>query len=108
MPSEPSFDGAVEAEASTGAEAFAVVRAQQDAGAGWSAETLSAVADEIGPELAVAWPPEWHVVTKDFDFRAVFFDDGEGIVGGSWFHGVVEFDVGNLFAPDDSFLSFRG
>src|SRR5215469_18673379 len=45
----------------------------------------AAVANEIGAELAVAWTAEWHVVAKDFDFPAVFFDDGEGIMGGGRF-----------------------
>src|SRR5262249_19571580 len=42
MPREPSFDGAVEAEASTGAEAVASSCAPEEpAGAAWSGETLS-------------------------------------------------------------------
>ena len=156
MPSEPSFDGAVEAEVSTGAEAVASCSApemQPRWSAGWSGETLSrnvavgmknrlpgdggaevedaiviagrpadehvlehlldgarraAVADEIGAELAVAGPAEGHVVAEDFDFFAVFFDDGERVVRGGGLHGVVELDVGDFSAADDFFLGFGG
>ena len=66
----------------------------------------AAVADEIGAELAVAGPTEGHVVAEDFDFPAVFFDDGEGVVGGGGLDRVVEFDVGDFYAADDLFLDF--
>ena len=66
----------------------------------------AAVTNEIGSELAVAGAAEWHVVAQDFDFPAVLFDDGEGIMGGGRLDRVVEFDVGNFCPTYDFFLSF--
>src|SRR5215831_6454481 len=68
----------------------------------------AAVTDEIGAELAAAGAAEWHVVAKDLDFPAVFFDYSEGIVGGGGFDGVVELDVGHFGAPDNFFLGLGG
>src|SRR5262249_27317074 len=64
----------------------------------------AAVTNEIGPELAVAGAPEWHVVAENFDLSAVLFDYGEGIVGAGGLDRVVEFDVGDLGSPANRFL----
>src|ERR1700739_4116520 len=68
----------------------------------------TAVADEIGSEFTVGWPAERHIVAQDLDFFPVLDDGRERTVRGSWLDGVVQFDVGQLGAANDSFLRLRG
>src|SRR5579864_8086808 len=68
----------------------------------------AAVANEVGAELAVAGAAEGHVVAQDLDFLSVFFDDREGVVRRTGLDRVVEFDIRDLFSPDDFFLGFGG
>ena len=68
----------------------------------------TAVADEIGAKFTVRGPAEGHVVAQDLDLFSVLDDGRERVVRRGWLYGIVQFDVGELRAADDSFLRLRG
>src|SRR5271166_231693 len=68
----------------------------------------AAVADEIGAKFPVPGSAEWHVVAQDLDLFPVLDDGCECVVRRGWLDGIVQFDIRQLGAADDSFLHLRG
>src|SRR5208337_4053125 len=68
----------------------------------------TAVANEISAKFALSGAAEGHVVAQDLDLFPVLDDRRECVVRRGWFDGVVQFNVRQLRASDDSFLRLRG
>ena len=68
----------------------------------------TAVANEIGAEFAVPGTAEGHIVTQDLDLFAILDDRRERVMRRGRFDGIIQFNVGQLVAADDSLLCFGG
>src|SRR5271163_3682571 len=68
----------------------------------------AAIADEIGSEFTVGGAAEGHVVAQNLDLSSVFDNGGEGAVGGGGLDRVVQLDIGQFPAADDSLLRLGG
>ena len=60
------------------------------------------------PNSPLRGPAERHVVPQDLDLLAVLFDHGQGAVRAGRLDRVIQFNVGQLLAPDDELLGLGG
>src|SRR5580704_2444885 len=68
----------------------------------------TAIADEISSKFTLRGPAERHVVAQDFYLFSVLDNRGERAMCRGRLYGIVQLDIRQLLAPNDSFLRFRG
>src|SRR5208282_3398948 len=68
----------------------------------------TAIADEVSAKLAAARLSKGHVVSQNLELFPILLDDGQRAMGRSRLYGIIQLDIGQLPAADDSLLSLGG